>query len=124
MSDAYSIYKAGGTMLFRKFAALLSGSTAPPPKPAPEFESVPAFRAHLRGLGLSAKEASDMIVDRTCTAQRYWASKGYTADAFYKMPVSRILGIPTGKADRERYYECRRLMHTAEQFGLYHYRAG
>jgi hypothetical protein len=111
-------------MLFRKFAALLSGRTATASKPAPELESAHAFRAHLLARGLSPQEASDMIVDRTCTAIRYWQAKGYATEDCYRLGGPRLLGIPTGKADRELYYECRRSRHMAERFGLHHYRAG
>jgi hypothetical protein len=124
MTDAYSIHKAGGTMLFRKFAALLSGRTAPAPKPAPELESIPAFRAHLLARGLSPQETSDVIVARTVIGAWYWHAKGYTEhQIFHEMPVSQRLAKPIGKADRALYAECARSRYIARQFGLHQFNA-
>ena len=52
--------------MFKKIGALLTRRPAAAQKPAPELESVPAFRAHLLARGLSAKEADDVMLDR------YW----------------------------------------------------
>jgi hypothetical protein len=116
-------------MLFRKFAALLSNRQTPAPKRAPELESVPALRAHLRAKGLSAEEARGIIVDRTLTAWHYWEARGYSKPQIDDMPVSQWLAIPTGKREQERYYACRRSMMEAERFAGWfipqqHYRAG
>jgi hypothetical protein len=93
--------------------------------PAPELESIPAFRAHLLARGLSPQEASDIIVDRALIGERYWLAKGYTGhQIWFEMPISQRLAKPTGKAGRALYAECARSLYTARQFGLHHYRAG
>lgn len=92
--------------MFKRIATVLPRRTGGAPKPAPELESVSAFRAHLRARGLSAEEASHMIVDRALAGLLYWRAKGYTVEQIEgDMPTRQWFAIPTREADKRLYWE-------------------
>ncbi len=75
-------------------------------------ESVPVFRAHLRSLGLSESEASDVLLARTIGGMLYLHSKGYTWEQIDEMPAA-YLAKPTNPVEYGQY--CRLLRdHYAE----------
>ena len=92
--------------MFKIIGAVLSRRTTAAPKPAPELESVPAFRAHLLARGLSAEEASHVIVDRAIAGLLYWRAKGYTdVQIEGGMPTRQWFEVPTREADKRLYWE-------------------
>jgi hypothetical protein len=92
--------------MFKKIGAVLTRRTTAAPKPAPELESPPVFKAHLLARGLSAEEATHVMVDRAIAGLLYWRTKGYTDEQIEGgMPMSQWFAIPTREADIKLYWE-------------------
>lgn len=96
--------------MFKAIAKLLSARDAPAPRPRfvppdnKHTESVHAFRANLRSLGLSEAEASAVVVARTVAGMVHLHyNKGFSWEQIDNMPASRYLAMPTDETDYYNY---------------------
>lgn len=93
--------------MFRAIAKLLSNHANTPPCFVPpdnsHIESVPEFRAHLLGLGLTEAEASAVLVQRTIAGMLFLHHKGYSWEQIDEMPATCWLTKPTREADYDVY---------------------
>jgi len=99
--------------MFKAISRILSARIAPAPRAVPlqnqHTESVPAFRANLRSLGLTEAEASAVVVARTVAGMVFLHNKGFTWQQIDAMPASRWLSLPTDERDYDDYARASRL---------------